>query len=288
MTACALWLVVVAVSQQQPPVFRTEAEVVRVEVRVSRGDEPVLGLTAEDFELRDNGAPQHINPVFLERVPLDVLLVLDLSASVQGRKLVALREAASAFLEGLEEGDVAGLLCFSSRFGLGQAPTTRLAEVRRQLLEADSNKGSTALRDAVFAALRVQDSSDRRTALVVFSDGIDTASWLAPEEVVDAAKRSSPIVYVVRMLDPSDPPGDSFLDEVAMATGGRVWSAESGDDLGDKFLDVLTDIRTRYLLSYTPQGAEPGGWHTLRVRLRGKRGDVLARPGYFRSEPGPR
>jgi VWFA-related protein len=284
-TAPALCLAALVTTQSPPPVFGAQTEVVRVEVRVSRGDEPVLGLTAEDFDVQDNGVPQRVNPVVLARVPLDVLLVLDLSASVRGKKLLALREAAASFLDGLEEGDMAGLLSFASGFGLGQPPTPRLSEVRRRLLAADSLNSSTALHDAVFAALRVQEVSERLRALVVFSDGVDTASWLSAGEVVDAARRSSPIVYAVQMRDPADPPKDEFLDRVATATGGRVWGAQSGEDLRGRFLEVLRDIRTRYLLSYTPRGAERGGWHQIRVRLRNKAGDVLARPGYFRPLP---
>jgi hypothetical protein len=72
---------------------------------------------------------------------------------------------------------------------------------------------------------------------------------------------------------------------VARATGGGTWEAKKLDDLRARFLDVLRDIRGRYVLSYTPEGVSAHGWHEIEVKLRGRRGDVLARPGYHR--PGP-
>jgi hypothetical protein len=83
--------------------------------------------------------------------------------------------------------------------------------------------------------------------------------------------------------DPENP----FLREVTRATGGRVWTASSEKDLRARFLDVLDDIRSRYVLSYAPQGAAFSGWHALEVRLKRGGGEVLARPGYHRAAAPP-
>ncbi len=65
------------------------------------------------------------------------------------------------------------------------------------------------------------------------------------------------------------------------AGGGRFWGADEPEHLGDRFAAVLTEMRARYLLLYTPKEAAAPGWHDVTVRLKGARGDVRARPGYF-------
>ena len=74
-----------------------------------------------------------------------------------------------------------------------------------------------------------------------------------------------------------------FLRDVTRATGGRLFEAEKIEDLRARFLDVLADIRNRYVLRYAPRGGDAPGWHTLEVKLRKGAGDVLARPGYWRT-----
>lgn len=273
-----------ATVQQEPPVFGVEVEVVRVEVLVTRDGQPVRGLTAGDFELLDNGVRQTLQPVTFEEVPVDALLVLDISGSVVGSKLEALHGAAGAFLDGLDSRDRAALIGFQQSVAVSFPLTGDLALVRFAL-DVARGGGRTALYDAVYLALRVPESDQRRAAVVVFSDGVDNRSWLSARDVVEAASRSGAVVYAVDARGPADP-SHPFLDDVARATGGRVWRPRSVEDLRDRFLDVLKDIRARYLLSYTPTGADAAGWHDLEVRLRrGRRGDVLSRPAYYRPPP---
>ena len=268
---------------QAPPVFRAEVGVVRVEVLVMRGGSPVGGLAASDFELRDEGIVQDVEQIQEEQTPVDAVLVLDASGSVSGEKLDALRAAAGAFLDGLRRGENGALLAFNHEVQLLHPMTTDLAGVRRAL-DRVFPAGNTALIDAVYAALRLRELGDRRTAVVVFSDGIDNLSWLSASDVVGAAGRSNATVYGVTVRARGDPK-EAFLGQVARATGGRVFEASSERDLRARFLDVLADIRSRYVLRYLPRGAGSSGWHRLEVRLRSGKGDVLARPGYWRTAP---
>ena len=267
---------------QAPPVFRAEVGTVRVEVSVTRNDAPLGGLIASDFELRDNGRPQELQLVLEEKAPVDAALVLDMSQSVSGPKLDALKDAARVFLDGLREGEQAALVAFREEVLLLEPFTPDRARVRRAL-DRTQPRGSTALRDAVYSALRLREPGPRRTAVVVFSDGIDSMSWLTPSEVLEAASRSQAIVYGVatRGRDEREEP---FLRNLVRATGGRLFEAESERHLRERFVDVLADIRTRYVLSFTPGGADTAGWHALAVRLRRVRGDVLARSGYSRGQ----
>jgi VWFA-related protein len=274
-------MVIAAAAAQGPPVFRAEVNVVRVEVLVTRGGTPVRGLLARDFELRDDGRLQSLEPILEEETPVDAVMVLDTSGSVIGTKLVALKAAARTFLDGLRGGERAALLTFHHEVQLLEPLTADLGAVRRALDRASAT-GSTALVDAVYCALRLREPGDRRTALVVFSDGLDNLSWLPAPEVLEAARRSNAIVYGVAARARGDEK-EPFLGDVVAATGGRLFEATSDRDLRERFLDVLGDIRARYVLRYVPSEADRAGWHALDVRLKGKKGEVLARPGYWRA-----
>ena len=76
---------------------------------------------------------------------------------------------------------------------------------------------------------------------------------------------------------------EPFLGDVVRPTVGRLFETASERDLRSRFLDVLEDVRSRYVLSYTPGGVDAAGWHALEVQLKRVKGDVLARPGYWRS-----
>jgi len=279
--SAVLTLLLQAGPSEAPPVFPVGVERTRVEVLVTRGGQPVRGLSAADFELRDSGIEQELEPVLHEDTPVDTVLVLDRSLTVDGAKLAALREAASAYLDDLRPGERAALISFSAEVALAQPLSSDLQRVRAAV-ERGPAGGSTALVDAVYAGLRLHEPSGRRTALLVFTDGLENSSWLRPQQLLEAARRSDAIVYGVLAGQPEerDP---TLLRELARATGGRVFESRSLAELRSRFLEVLEDIRNRYVLSYTPQGTERGGWHPLSVRLKRGKAEVLARPGYWRA-----
>ena len=216
---------------------------------------------------------------------VDALLALDMSGSVRGPKLDAVRSAARAFLDGLRAGESAALLAFSEEIRLLEPFTPDLGHLHRAMADVRPG-GSTALCDAVYAALRLREPGPRRTAIVVFSDGMDNLSWLTASQVVEAASRSDAIVYAVTVRDQGESES-SFPRDVVRATGGQLFEASNERDLPARFLDVLADIRSRYVLSYAVEAADVPGWHALEVRLRRGKGAVLARPGYWHYAPAP-
>jgi hypothetical protein len=76
---------------------------------------------------------------------------------------------------------------------------------------------------------------------------------------------------------------DNFFGDLVRLTGGRRLEVASLDRLSDAFEEILNESRDRYLLSYTPTGVSSGGWHEIDVRVRGRRADIRARPGYLAS-----
>jgi hypothetical protein len=73
----------------------------------------------------------------------------------------------------------------------------------------------------------------------------------------------------------------AMLSEITELTGGRLHEVSRDQDLKETFLKILEEFRTRYLLTYSPEGVTPGGWHRLEVRVKGRRATVRARPGYL-------
>jgi len=259
----------------QAPTFASKVEAVRVDALVTDRGQPVLGLTPGDFEVLDNGVPQQVDLVSYEQIPLNVVLALDMSDSVAGDRLDHLRAAGATVLAGLKKEDQAALVTFSHAVTLAAPLTADVGKVRGALDHAIP-LGTTALVDGAYAGLVVGESDVGRALLIVFSDGLDTASWLSAASVVDAAKRSDVVVYGVS-VGRGKP---EFVRELTSLTGGRMFEVDKTANLSAIFLEVLQEFRQRYLISYTPRGVAKDGWHRLEVRVK-KKGIVKARPGYL-------
>ena len=273
--ALALATSVTAAPRQQPS-FRSGAVGVRVDVLVTEGRKPVAGLTAQDFELRDNGVLQSVQLVDAHDIPLNVVVALDTSASTAGRRHTDLMAAGAALLDELRDGDQAALTTFSHAVTPQLAPTTDLAAVRKQL-EAITTDGRTAVMDAVHVALTQTLAQPGRSLVVVCTDGSDVSSWLRPADVVDSARRSSAVIYGVVTANARHA---AALEDVAETTGGEVL-VESDADLRHTFRRIVQDFRSRYILAYTPTGVDTGGFHRLDVRVKRRGLSVRARPGYI-------
>ena len=261
---------------QDQTTFTSRVEAVRVDVLVTENSKPVTGLTASDFELTDNGVRQVVDLASFEQIPLNVILALDVSASLEGLRLGHLQAAGRTVLSGLKAGDRAALVAFSHVV----MPTVGLSEdldAVRTALDRVRGSGLTSLVDASHAAMLIGESDVGRSLLIVFSDGVDTSSWLSAESVLDTARRGDVVVYAVEVGQRRG----SFTRELSEVTGGRAIAIESTRDLSATFATVLEEFRMRYLISYSPAGVERAGWHRLEVRVKGRRVTVKARPGYF-------
>ena len=272
---------IVPAAQDQLPTVSSRVEAVRVDGLVTDGGKPVGGLRAADFEVLDNGVRQTVDFVSAEQLPLNVVFTFDLSGSIVGERLANLREASHAVLDGLKADDQAALVTFNSAVLVGPGLTRDVHLVKAAIDRAEPT-GNTSLVDASFAGLMLAEADVGRGLVIVFSDGVDTASWLGSKAVLDVAKRSDAVVYAVSAGLSSRA---EFLGDLAGQTGGRLFTIESTRDLSGVFLEVLDEFRQRYLLSYSPAGVSPGGWHPLTVRVKGRNATVRARPGYLAGGP---
>ena len=265
----------IAVSAQEPS-FSSRVESVRVDVLVTEKGEPVLDLRPGDFDLLDNGVIQNVDLATYEEIPLNVVLALDMSASLDAKALEHLRAAGKMLLNGLNETDRSALVTFNQVIAQGAELTSDFGRVQAAL-DAAVPFGQTSLIDASFTGMMIGESDAGRSLLIVFSDGVDTASWLGADAVLEIAKRCDVVVYGVEV----GRRGQSFLKDLSAVTGGRSIEVESTRDVNAAFRTILDEFRQRYLISYSLQGVASEGWHRLDVRVKGRNLTVRARPGYL-------
>jgi VWFA-related protein len=266
-----------AVHGSQRPSFSSRTLGVRVDVLVTDGRNPVAGLTAPDFELRDNGVLQTINVIDGSDVPVNAVLALDTSASIAGKRQADLTAASQAFLDGLQAADRAALTTFSHAVAPRIRLTSDLSTVRAELVRIVPF-GRTAILDGVYVALTATLEEPGRSLVVVCTDGSDTSSWLQADEVLESAKRSSAVIYAVTAADARR---SEALDDLTDATGGQVLQVKSSADLRGAFQRILKDFRSRYILTYSPDGVPTSGFHRLDVRVKRRGLNVKARQGYI-------
>jgi VWFA-related protein len=267
----------------QQPTFRSRVSVVRVDVLATDGGKPLMNLVADDFEVRDNSALQHVEAAFGDVEPIDVLFAFDRSESTRGETLMRLRESATALLDSLQPTDRAGLLTFNHTFSLS-VPLGPSADVR-DALQAIEPAGSTSILDAVATTIALASGSDRRTLVLLFTDGVDTLSWLSEKTVLEAARGSEAVMYAVTVPERRNSAQPLMGDEgqlkrLVEASGGRLLRADRPAQLRERFIEVLGEMRARYVLTYIPTDPDTAGWHAVSVTLKNKKGRIAARAGY--------
>ncbi|MGH9411793.1 MAG: VWA domain-containing protein, partial [Vicinamibacterales bacterium] len=228
----------VATPQQ---VFRAGVDGVAIQAAVARGDRPVAGLGARDFALHDNGVAQEITAVAAETLPVDVTLLLDASASVDGATLARLKAAVN---------DTASLLHAEDRLRL-----IAISQVLRQVfdfrprgeampLDALGAEGATSLYDALGAAMMRPSDPGRRQLVVAFTDGADSTSILDESAVRQIARRTDAVVDVVVPMTteeapPNQPATNTFRQPLAAAlTSGTNVVAGSPSEMADRARDL--------------------------------------------------
>ncbi len=284
LAALAGGITVVAANQQST--FKAGVDLVKLDVSVLRGGQPVRGLTKADFTVDDSGVRQTVDGVFEGAdLPVNVVMALDVSGSVSGEKLANLVEAGGQLNTSLKHDDRAALVTFSSAVQVRVPLTLDRSEIAGAL-GVLHGEGPTAVRDAVWVALQLKPDDDSRTMVLVFTDGVDNASFLGPSELLPAARRMGTVVHAVELGQALNPRSQarSFLGVLADVTGGRQWNATSSRDLHALFTTAIDEMRARYLVTFYPTGVKRDGWHDLKVGVRG-RGEVKTRPGYFVGPP---
>jgi len=263
-----------------------------------KGGRFVPGLGPKDVELFEDGVRQEVT-YFKEasgqgdeRIPLSVVLVLDTSGSMVPN-MRFLQEAASNFLDKLEEEDSAMVVSFNESVK-GSSQFSSDTEHLEQSINGLQAWGGTSLYDAVHYALgRVKDRPGRK-AIVVFSDGADTTSTLTDQAVVDYARAVEATIYCIGFrgspgLFSASPKG--FFRKLSAETGGAFFFPDKIGDLNKIFSEISNELKNHYLLSYSPIRPPDGSFRTISLKLvsaSAKDYEVRVRKGYFAVKRGTR
>jgi Ca-activated chloride channel homolog len=282
-----------AAPDTQQPTFKSGVDLVTIgaTVRDSRG-RLITNLRKQDFEVLDGGLKRTISEFRSESTPVSVAILFDISGSMRiGDRNVAARFAAHHITSWLELGrDEAALFTFDSRLHEVAPFTVDTRTLQGALGEVDPF-GATSLHDAIAATARqIGERAGRRRAVVVITDGIDTASRLTASEVSGIASAIDVPVYIIATvleLDNPDlneraaqgPREVGTIKDLAIWTGGALFYASSPAETSRVSRLVIDELRHQYLIAF-----EPGvgyGWRPLEIRTPKKDYVVRARSGYM-------
>jgi Ca-activated chloride channel family protein len=267
-------------------VLRSGVDVVMVTATVLDGNgRLVTDLPREAFEIFEDGDPQTVTQFTHERVPIGLGLLLDISDSMFGQRIVDARVAVERFLfELLSPDDEFFLLAFNHAPYL-MTKWTNTPDVVRRALDEIKPSGGTAIYDAILSALPMINQRNRqRAALVVFSDGADTASDAAITDVRASLLRSDAFVYAVAIDSPKRQPintrvNPEALSEITNQSGGHTAVIQDAEGLAAATSRIAEELNSQYVLGYSSTRATDGKYHSIRVSVRGGY-KVRARNGY--------
>lgn len=286
--ACLLALNVSSVRAQKEDdeeIVRVNSDLVVLNVTVTDSEgRYVHKLKRGDFKLFEDGREQRIGLFSVEETPFAAAILLDTSGSMERRMTLA-RAAAIRFLEGLREEDVAAVYNFDARVEQLQDFTTGrdLPPVAYDL----GPKGMTALNDAILRAAKdIAKRPEKRRAIIVLSDGMDTKSGASADKALHAALEANATIYTVDMTDPLMNLMDKMraagsLKNFAAKSGGRYVSKPGGQALDEAFRDILEELSNQYTLGYRPENsARDGRWRSIQLKIARPELNARTRDGY--------
>jgi Ca-activated chloride channel family protein len=271
--------------------FRARIDIVQVTVTVTDATgRLVTGLTKEDFQVFEDGVEQTITQFTDARVPVSLGVLLDASDSMRGQAMADARGAVDRFVgDLLLDEDEALVATFNHRPRLAAAWTMPPAGARNSL-EALKPSGGTAIYDALAGAAKLFDQRQHiRAAMVVISDGADTASDRSLLEALEDIRRSDALVYAVAIDAPdaqqSTRVNPEALREITGLTGGYTEVVRAAADLGPATARIADELNKQYTIGYSSSRAPDGSWRGIRVRIRNAEYRARARRGYYAVPP---
>lgn len=255
---------------------------------LDRSGKLVTDLEQDDFVLYEDGKPQVISQFSREYIPLSIIFLLDTSGSMNGEKLGNARKSLVQFVKNLNRGDEAMLMEFRNKPRVVQPFTDRFSLIGRDLKQLEG-RGSTALYDAILAALdQMHSGRNRRRAVLLISDGINTYGKARLEDSIAGLKRHGIELFSIGLeTDFPDPAGDrlitrDILYQLARSAGGESFIISDSRDLRRICAIISDQMHNQYSFGYYPPRTTEGEWRSIRLETKTRGFRVIAsRTGYF-------
>jgi Ca-activated chloride channel homolog len=271
--------------------FRGRIDIVQVTVAVTDSEgRLVTGLTRDDFQIFEDGNQQDITQFTDARVPVSLGVLLDASDSMRGQPIVDARGAVDRFVGELLLGEDEALVAtFNHRPRLA-IPWTMPPSKTRNSLESLKPSGGTAIYDALASTAKLFEQRNHvRAAMVVISDGADTASDHSLIQALEDIRRSDALVYAIAIdsaeARESTRVNPEALREITSLTGGYTEVVRSASDLGPATARIADELNKQYTLGYASSRPPDGTWRAIRVRIRNGQYMARARRGYYAVPP---
>ena len=278
----ALLATVPALAQvpQRTPTFEVGIEVINLNLSVTDNrSRYVTDLLAKDFAVFEDGIRQELSLFTHENLPISMAVLIDSSASMD-EKLATAQAAATRFVRTLRPEDAAEIIQFNDRATVLQdftADHTALEAAIRRTVAA----GPTALHNALYIALKELGKQKkagqlRRLAIVLLTDGEDTASLVTDEQVLELARKTEINIYAIRLatdraadrLRPSFSQASYVLTALSRETGGQVFFPTSLNELETVYDRIAEELRTQYSVGYVSSNRrQDGKWRRIVVRV---------------------
>jgi len=270
-------------AQDGDDVVRVNTDLVVLNVTVTdKAGQYIPGLTISDFTIFEDGKqiPAEVIASFgMHESPFASVVLIDTSGSMDNRLSLA-RSAAIRFLDRLRADDVAAVYKFD--FKVEQVQEFSNSRDLAPMAYGLNAKGMTSLNDAIFnAAKALAARPEKRKAIVVLSDGVDTFSHVTSDKALESALAIGANIYAVDMSPIDDrhtrgPRSAVVLKHFAERTGGRFVSSPGGPMLREAFASIAEELGHQYTLAYRPLNRKRDGkWRKLDVQLSKK--DVIVR-----------
>jgi len=268
--------------------FRGSVTTVEIPVTVTDSNNRLItGLTKDDFEVFEDGDEEPVTQFSDKRTPVSVGVLLDISDSMRGQPIVDARAALDRFMaELLDAGDEAFAGAFNHLPRIlvpWTAPPSRLAG----RLANERPTGGTAIYDAIVASISMLQRHNRsRAALIVISDGADTASDRSLVQTREALRRIDAFVYAIAIDSATEQRVSTrvnaeALRELTGPSGGYTEVVRSYEDLGPATQRIAEELNSQYTLGFATKKPQDGSWRTIRVRVKNHDYLARARRGYF-------
>jgi Ca-activated chloride channel homolog len=277
--------------------IKIDTELVQLDVTViDQNNNPIYGLSKEDFTVYEDKVQQQIESVSREEILISFGIVIDTSGSMRN-KIQTITDASRSLIRQKRPEDEGFVVQFKAESEIVQ-PFTKEESDLAYALDQLHTSGPTALLDAIIHSSQYayKNGKQRRKAIIVISDGLDKNSGVKEEAVIEAIKENEVQLYMIGFIEKDEQPASPFykttsqkarelLERLATDSGGQAFFPRELSEIPAIAAQIAKGLRTQYVVSYYPANTKRDGtFRTVQVDVNSKGNQRMvarSRQGYY-------